>query len=66
MFYNTKKCKHLHVESHGLNQEYTMKVGQESTTISKVDSEKDLGITVDKSLKFTDVLITNLNKPIEI
>lgn len=54
MFYNTKKCKHLHVGNHDLNQEYTMETGQESTTIKKVDSEKDLGVIMDKSLKFTE------------
>ena len=42
------------MESHDLNQEYTMKIGQEPTIIAKVDSEKDLGVTVDKSLKFTE------------
>ena len=54
MFYNTKRCKHLHVGSHYLNQECTIKIGPESTIITKVDSEKDLGVTVDKSLKFTE------------
>ena len=43
----------LHVGSHDLNQEYTMKISQESTIITKVDSEKYLDVTVDKSLRFT-------------
>ncbi|MEW8547072.1 MAG: reverse transcriptase family protein [Candidatus Thiodiazotropha sp.] len=56
MFYNTAKCKHLHVGSHDQNQEYTMTTSEEpiSTTITKVDREKDLGVVVDKSLKFTE------------
>ena len=31
-----------------------MKIGQKSTIITKVDIEKDLDVTVDKSLKLTE------------
>ena len=54
MFFNFKKCKHMYIGSHDLNQTYTMKKGQELIPIEKVDSEKDLGVIIDKDLKFTE------------
>ena len=36
MFFNFKKCKHMHIGSHDLNQTYTMKKGQELIPIEKV------------------------------
>ena len=44
----------MHVGSHDLNQTYKMKKGQELIPIEKVDSEKDLGVIIDKDLKFSE------------
>ena len=54
MFYNFKKCKHMHIGNHDLEQTYTMKAGEERIPIAKVTSEKDLGIIIDNSLKFSE------------
>ena len=44
----------MHIVSHDLNKTYTMKKGQELIPVEKVDSEKDLGVIIDKDLKFTE------------
>ena len=53
MFFNFKKCKHMHLGNHDMNQTYTMKKDQEEIPIEKVVSEKDLGVIVDNTLTFT-------------
>ena len=54
MFLNFKKCKHMYLVYHGMDQTYTMKKGQDSIPIEKVDGEKDLGVIIDKDLKFSE------------
>ena len=54
MSFNFKKCKHMHIGSHDLNQIYPMKEGQELIPIEKVDSENDLDVIIDKDLTFTE------------
>ena len=53
MFFNFKKCKHMHLGNHDMNQAYTMKKDQEEIPIEKVVSEKDLGVIVDNTLTFS-------------
>ena len=62
MFFNFKKCKHMHLGYHDMDQTYTMKKGQDSIPIEKVDSEKDLGVIIDKDLKFSE----HINSKIKI
>ena len=62
VFFNFKKCKHMHLGRHGMNQPYRMKKGQELIPMEKVDSEKDLGVIIDKSLTFTE----HINSKIKI
>ena len=52
MFFNLKKCHHLHIGKHSINQQYSMQTKDGTVTIENVDSEKDLGVTVDKALSF--------------
>ena len=56
MFFNFKKCKHMHLGYHDMNQTFTMKEGQDSIPIEKVDSEKDLGVIIDKDLKLIEYI----------
>ena len=44
----------MHLGYHGMDQTYTMKKGQDSIPIEKVESEKDLGVIIDKDLKFSE------------
>ena len=53
MFFNFKKCKHMHLGNHDMNQTYTMRKDQEELPIEKVESEKDLGVIIDNKLTFT-------------
>ena len=53
MFFNFKKCKHMHLGNHDMNQTSTMKKDQEEIPIEKVESEKDLGVIIDNKLTFT-------------
>ena len=62
MFFNFKKCKHLHLGYHEMAQTYTMKKGQDSIPIEKGDSEKDLGVIIDKDFKFSE----HINSKIKI
>ena len=52
MFFNLIKCHHLHIGKNPNGQSYTMQPPQETITIESVDSEKDNGVIIDKSLSF--------------
>ena len=62
MFFNLKKCKHLHIGTRLEPASYQMKSGQESTKIEKVASEKDLGVIVDQALNFSEHINSKVNK----
>ena len=62
MFFNFKKCKHMHLGYHDMDQTYTMKKGQDPIPIEKVDSEKDFGVIIDRDLKFSE----HINSKIKI
>ena len=53
MFFNFKKCKHMHLGNHDMNQTYTMRKDQEEIPIEKVESEKDVGVIIHNKLTFT-------------
>ena len=54
MLFNDTKCHHLHVGKHDLGHVYTMVTTNGEHDITKVDSEKDLGVTIDKNLTFRE------------
>ena len=62
MNYHFQKCKHLHIGNHDINFEYTMQTNSGEMKAQKVTSEKDLGVTFDKNLKFTDHINNKVNK----
>ena len=55
---NTKKCKILHLGARNQRHEYTL----EGNVIQKTDAEKDLGIIVDKDMKFHLHCATSIKK----
>ena len=61
-FFNFKKCKRMHLGYHDMDQTFIMKKGQDSIPIEKVDSGKDLGVIIDKDLKFSE----HINSKIKI
>lgn len=62
MFFNIKKCKHLHIGKRQESAKYKMKCGQESVNIEEVTSEKDLGVTIDQGLNFSEHISCKVNK----
>ena len=62
MNYHFQKCKHLHIGNHDINFEYTIQTNSGEMKVQKVTSEKDLEVTFDKNLKFTDHLNNKVNK----
>ena len=51
--FNTAKCKVLHLGYHNKNLDYHMSEGEVTRTLETTKCEKDLGVYVDPSLKFT-------------
>ncbi|MEW8547738.1 MAG: reverse transcriptase family protein, partial [Candidatus Thiodiazotropha sp.] len=62
MFFNFKKCKHLHIGTRQDPAIYKMKCGQESFSIEKCTSERDLGVTVDQALNFSEHISCKVSK----
>ena len=62
MNYHFQKCEHLHIGNHDINFEHTMQTNSGEIKVQKVTSEKDLGVTVDQNLKFTDHTNNKVNK----
>ena len=58
LYFNTGKCKVLHIGKNNPELDYKMKLGDTHVDIIKCENEKDLGVTFDKCLSF-DVHITN-------
>ena len=62
MNFHFQQCKHLHIGNHDINFEYTIQTNSGEMIVQKVTSEKDLGVTIDKKLKFTDNINNKVNK----
>ena len=62
MKYHFKKCKQLHIGNHDINFDYSMQTDTGPVLVEKVTSEKDLGVTFDQKLKFTDHINNKVNK----
>ena len=54
MEFNDIKCLYLHIGIRDLGHTYTMETQQGECEITKVDREKDLGVTIDKNLSFRE------------
>ena len=52
--FNVEKCKVLHLEPHNKEYNYTLISGINLHPLEVVTSEKDLGITFDRTLHFTE------------
>ena len=61
MFYNKKKCHHLHVGNYTPVGNYTMMVDETPIEIKRVEHEKDLGIIVDNKLNFWEHITSKVN-----
>ena len=61
MEFNNTKCHHLHIGKHDSNLNYTIEHQGTDCVITKVDSEKDLGVTIDKNLNFREHISSKIN-----
>jgi len=62
LYFNTDKCKVLHIGKNNPLKDYYMKLGDNQVRLGDCESEKDLGVTFDMNLNF-DVHIQNaINK----
>ena len=61
MKFNDTKCHHLHIGKHDNDLNYTIENKDRECIITKVDSEKDLGVTIDKYLNFREHISTKID-----
>ena len=62
MLFNIIKCHHLHIgKHHDRGIKYTMSSNNQEIELEKVDSEKDLGIIIDKNLTFRNHINSKVN-----
>ena len=54
MFFNIPKCKHMHMGREENNTSYVMTPNNKEVPITKVSSEKDLGVVIDNKLLFRE------------
>ena len=66
MFYHYKKCHHLHIGNNMEDTAYTMETPNGIVPIEKVQSEKDLGVTFDSKLNFTEHISSKVKKANQI
>ena len=61
MEFNNTKCHHLHIGKHDSGLNYTIEHQRTDCIITKVDSEKDLGVPIDKYLNLIleNIIISN-------
>ncbi|MES9884550.1 MAG: reverse transcriptase family protein [Sedimenticola sp.] len=60
--FNGAKCKHMHLGKDQEFSKYNMKIGDEEKIIQEVNEEKDLGVVMDKNLKFVAHIQTVVKK----
>ena len=54
MFFHIKKCKYLHIGKNHPDTQFIMSEDQNPTEVTRVTSEKDLGVIFDEKLIFRD------------
>ena len=52
LYFNTSKCKCMHIGRNNTNHTYTMTSNGQTSNITECDEEKDLGVIIDNELKF--------------
>ena len=52
LYFNTSKCKCMHIGRNNINHTYTMTSNGQTSNITECDEEKDLGVIIDNELKF--------------
>ena len=62
LYFNVQKCKVMYIGKKNPKHDYFMKLNNITSKISECDSEKDLGITLDTSLKFDNHIQKKINK----
>ena len=48
------KCHHVHIGENTEARKYEMGSGDKRSTIKRVESEKDLGVSIDEKLNFRE------------
>ena len=61
MEFNDTKCHHLHIGKHDFGHNYTMEPQKGESEITRVDSEKELGVIIDKKMTFREQISTKIN-----
>ena len=61
MFYNTDKCHHVHIGENTEASKYEMGLGDNRSTIKRVESEQDLGLFNDEKLNFREHITKKVN-----
>ena len=61
MEFNNTQCLHLHIGKHDNDLTYTIVNQDKKCIIAKVDSEKDLGVIIDKNLNFREHITSKIN-----
>ena len=60
--FNERKCKHLQLGHQNQESSYKMKTPDNEIILETVNSEKDLGIIIDKNLNFQEHIHTQISK----
>ncbi len=60
--FNISKCKTMHLGHHNIRQTYQMGQGNERTNLLQVSSEKDLGVTFQDDLQFSQHIADKVKK----
>ena len=64
MFFNIPKCKHLHIGREENTIDCVMVPNNEELKIKKANSEKDLGVEIDKKLLFREHTCTYIQQSV--
>ena len=60
--FNAKKCKSLHIGKHNPRYQYYMYESGVQIPVEQVESEKDLGVTFESTLRFDNHILNCVNK----
>ena len=57
--FNEEKCKVMHLGQHNHHYDYTITSGGKDTTLGETTNERDLGVQIDRDLKFEVEMVAN-------